>query len=79
LIGGAGHHDHGASAAGAVFGAATGAVVGAAASQGSAEERWYEVTVRFDDGGLETFVYRSWPPFRVGDPVQLTQLGLSPA
>ena len=73
--------DHGyfrPSAAGAVVGAATGAVVGAATSRGATEERCYEVTVRFDDGGVETFAYGGWPPFRVGDPVQLTPYGLSP-
>ncbi len=76
---GAGHHHYGPSPVGALFGAATGAMVGAAASQGSSEERFYEVTVRFDDGGRQTFLYRAWPPFRVGDPVQLTPYGLSPA
>ncbi len=79
LLGGHGHHGHyRASPAGALFGAAAGAVVGAAASEGRSEERYYDVTVRFDDGGDETFVYPSWPPFRVGDPVQLTPYGLSP-
>ncbi len=59
------------------FGAVTGAAVGAAASQGSAEQVWYEVLVRFEDGGYRTFSF--WPPvpFRVGDYVQLTPQGLT--
>jgi hypothetical protein len=36
------------------------------------------VFVQFDDGGTQIFVYPSWPPFRVGDSVQLTQYGLAP-
>jgi outer membrane lipoprotein SlyB len=70
-------HHHG-SGAGAVAGAIGGAVVGAAASQGSAEERVYDVFVRFDDGGYETFSYRDHLPFGVGDPVRLTSRGLEP-
>jgi outer membrane lipoprotein SlyB len=68
-------HAH-ASGAGAVAGAIGGAVVGAAASQGKAEERTYEVFVRFQDGALETFVYRNVLPFNVGDAVALTAQGL---
>jgi outer membrane lipoprotein SlyB len=76
VIGG-GHHHHG-SAAGAVAGAVGGAMIGAAASQGSSEERSYEVTVRFDDGGYETFLYPQYVPFRVGDAVRMTPGGLEP-
>jgi outer membrane lipoprotein SlyB len=68
-------HHHG-NGAGAVAGAIGGAVVGAAASQGSSEERLYEVFVRFDDGGYETFAYRDALPFGIGDPVRLTSRGL---
>lgn len=64
--------------AGAAFGAIGGAAVGAAASQGSAEDRWYEVYVRFDDGGYETFTYRGSSPFRPGDEVTLDSRGLTP-
>jgi outer membrane lipoprotein SlyB len=78
LVGGHSHHGYyHPSGAGAVFGAATGAMVGAAASQ-SGEQRTYEVLVAFEDGGSQTFIYRSWPPFRPGDAVQQTQYGLSP-
>lgn len=79
MLGGRGHHGtfH-PSGAGAVFGAATGAMVGAVASQGGEEQRTYEVLVAFDDGGYQTFLYPSWPPFRPGDAVQWTQYGLSP-
>ncbi len=66
------------SGAGALVGAAGGAAIGAAASQGGAENRWYEVYVRFDDGGYETFTYRGGSPFRPGDEVLLGARGLSP-
>ncbi len=52
-------------------------MVGAAASEGSAEARTYEVFVRFDDGGLESFAYQGALPFNVGDAVVLTQQGLA--
>jgi len=68
-------HRHG-SAAGAVAGAVSGAVVGAAASQGAAEHRTYEIFVRFDDGGSETFVYGPPLAFSVGDEVRQTPRGL---
>ena len=68
-----------ASGPGALVGAAGGAAIGAAASQGGGEERWYDVYVRFEDGGYETFTYRGTPPFRPGDPVVLGPRGLSPA
>lgn len=84
LLGSGGHthydrygraYRHG-SAAGAVGGAVVGAVVGAAASSGSAEQRTYEVVVRFDDGGAETYSYPGSTPFAVGDAVTLTPQGL---
>ena len=62
---------------GTVAGAVGGAMVGANASQGSAEARSYEVFVRFDDGGVERFVYPGALPFRVGDRVSLTDRGLA--
>ena len=68
-------HRHG-SAAGAVGGAVVGAMVGAAASSGSAQQRTYEVVVRFDDGGAETYSYSGSSPFGVGDAVTLTPQGL---
>ncbi|HEX9401974.1 MAG TPA: hypothetical protein VF912_17830 [Anaeromyxobacter sp.] len=67
----------GRSPAHTMAGAIGGAMVGAAASQGQAEDRTYEVFVRFDDGALETFVYRNVLPFRAGDGVALTAQGLS--
>jgi outer membrane lipoprotein SlyB len=60
----------------AMMGAIGGAAVGSAASQGQAEYRWYEVTVRFDDGGYEVFTYRDYSPFRPGDLVVLGPRGL---
>jgi outer membrane lipoprotein SlyB len=66
----------GHSPGGTMFGAVGGAMVGAAASSGHAEERVYEVFVRFDDGALENYVYRDVLPFRPGDRVVLTAQGL---
>jgi outer membrane lipoprotein SlyB len=61
-----------------IAGMVGGAAVGAAASQGqNAQDRLYEVYVRFDDGGLEPYVYQNVLPFRVGDRVALTAQGLS--
>jgi outer membrane lipoprotein SlyB len=62
---------------GTLIGAAGGAMVGAAASQGSAETRTYQVLVRFDDGGYGMFVYRSYSPFLPGEAVVLTPQGLT--
>ncbi len=82
-IGGHTHYDrwgnayNSGSGAGAVVGAVGGAMVGAAASQGSSEERSYEVLVRFEDGGYETFVFGGALPFQVGDAVSLTPQGLA--
>jgi outer membrane lipoprotein SlyB len=64
------------SGVGAVAGAIGGAMIGAAASEGRAEERVYEVFVRFDDGALEPFVYHGVLPFHVSEPVVLTAQGL---
>jgi outer membrane lipoprotein SlyB len=61
---------------GGLVGAVGGAAVGANASQGHAEERYYEVLVRFDDGGQETFTFQGALPFRPGDDVRLTPRGL---
>jgi len=73
LIGGLLFHGrHGPS----LFGAVAGAAVGAAASQGTAEYRSYEVLVRFDDGDAGVFVFRDFTPFRPGEPVVLTPSGL---
>jgi outer membrane lipoprotein SlyB len=68
----------GYNAASAIAGMAGGAAVGAAASQAqNAQDRFYEVFVRFDDGGLEQYVYQNVLPFRVGERVALTAQGLS--
>src|SRR6266568_1711533 len=76
LVGGllfGGHHP-----AQTIVGMAGGAMVGAAASQSaSGQDRTYEVFVRFDDGGLEPFVYQNVLPFRAGERVALTAQGLS--
>ena len=63
---------------GALVGAAGGAAVGAAASSGSSEQISYELWVRFQDGGYQAFVYANYPPFRSGEPVELTPRGLYP-
>jgi len=62
---------------GALVGAIGGAAVGANASQGSARQTVYEVTIRFDDGGVQTYAFRGYLPFRPGDDVRLTPQGLS--
>ncbi len=67
----------GGRGAGALFGAAGGAMIGAAASQGHAERRAYEVAVRFHDGGFHVFVYDGWSPFGPGEPVMMTPGGLA--
>lgn len=74
LIGGLLFHGRGPAA---VFGAASGAVIGAAASQGTAESRTYQVVVRFDDGTYGMFAYGGYSPFQPGEPVVLTPQGLN--
>ena len=76
LLGNAWSGGHGGAT---VAGAIGGAMVGASASQGQAEQRLYEVYVRFDDGAIETFVYENVLPFRPGDSVVLTARGLGRA
>jgi outer membrane lipoprotein SlyB len=62
---------------GGLIGAIFGAAVGANASQAAnAEERIYEVLVRFEDGGWESFTYRGYLPFQPGDSVGLGPRGL---
>jgi len=63
---------------GAFFGAAQGAMIGANASSGYAERRMYQIVVRFDDGNAWSFFYEGYPPFAVGQPVQVTPQGLAP-
>lgn len=67
----------GGHAGATVAGAIGGAMVGSAASQGQAEQRLYEVFVRFQDGALEPFVYQGYLPFNVGDQVVLSAQGLA--
>jgi outer membrane lipoprotein SlyB len=76
IIGGMIGHSLFGHGAGTIAGAAGGAMVGAQASQGSAERRFYQTVVRFDDGGALSFVYEGYPPFRVGEYVQQTPQGL---
>jgi outer membrane lipoprotein SlyB len=71
-----GYAHRGGSGGAAVAGAVGGAMIGAAASQGAAEDRLYEVFVRFEDGGTETFTYRGYLPYQPGDAVPLTPRGL---
>jgi outer membrane lipoprotein SlyB len=78
IVGGIlGHAITGGRGGGALVGAIGGAAVGANASQGSAQQTVYEVTVRFDDGGVQTYAFRGYLPFRPGDDVRLTPQGLS--
>ena len=73
LIGGFLFHGNGRAS---LFGAAAGAAIGAAASQGSAEYRTYQVLVRFDDGERGLFLFRDYSPFAPGNRVMLTPQGL---
>jgi hypothetical protein len=57
-------------------GAILGALFGAAASQGSAERRYYEVFVGFEEGGRQVFTFAGSPPFQVGDRVVVTDRGI---
>ena len=54
---------------GLIVGALGGAMVGAAASQGTAQQVFYDVTVRFEEGYVRTFRYEGALPFKVGDEV----------
>lgn len=73
LIGGILFHGHGPAT---LFGAATGAAIGAAASQGSAESRTFQILVHFDDGERGIFVFRDYAPFAPGARVVLSPQGL---
>jgi outer membrane lipoprotein SlyB len=73
LLGSAISHGHG----GGFFGAMTGSMIGAEASRGGPPQWRYDVTVRFDDGSLRTYVYEGWCPFRVGERVVLSSSGLA--
>jgi outer membrane lipoprotein SlyB len=57
-------------------GAVLGALFGAAASQGSAERRYYEVFVVYDDGARQVFTFQGYPPFQAGDRVVVTDRGI---
>lgn len=57
-------------------GAILGALFGAAASQGTAERRYYDVYVLYDDGGRQAFTFAGFPPFQVGDRVVVTDRGI---
>lgn len=58
------------------LGVVGGAAVGAAASQGNAERRVYDVSVRFDDGVYGTFRFYGYSPFPPGARVVVTPEGL---
>lgn len=78
IVGGIlGHAITGGRGGGALVGAIGGAAVGADASRGSSQQTVYEVTIRFDDGGVQTYAFRGYLPFRPGDDVRLTPQGLS--
>jgi outer membrane lipoprotein SlyB len=63
----------------AVAGVVGGAAVGAAASQGTTEQRSYQIVVRFDDGAYGEFVYAGYSPFGPGERVVVTPGGLARA
>ncbi|MGB8929808.1 MAG: hypothetical protein WCC48_01015, partial [Anaeromyxobacteraceae bacterium] len=57
-------------------GAILGALFGAAASSGSAERRYYECFVVYDDGARQVFTFEGYPPFQVGDRVVVDSRGI---
>jgi hypothetical protein len=57
-------------------GAILGAFFGAAASQGGAERRYYEVFVGFEDGARQVYTFAGSPPFQIGDRVVVTDRGI---
>ena len=67
----------GGRAPGTVVGAAGGAMAGAALSQGSREE-YFDVGVRFDDGGQQVFRLPYLPDLRTGDRVGVVGNSLRP-
>ena len=73
VVGSAMTHGHG----GGFMGAIAGAMIGANASSGGETRRFYDVTVRYDEGSLRTYRYIGQVPFRVGDPVMLSSHGLT--
>jgi outer membrane lipoprotein SlyB len=77
LIGGVLFGGHGGPST--LFGATAGAAAGAALSQGSSENRIYEVRVRFEDGSTGVFRYAGFSPYRPGEQVVLTPNGLAAA
>jgi outer membrane lipoprotein SlyB len=78
LVGGIlGNALSGGHGGGTLVGAIGGAAVGASASQGGPSQTVYEVTIQYDDGGLQTYGFRGYLPFRPGDQVRLTAQGLS--
>lgn len=78
LVGGIlGNALSGGHGGGTLVGAIGGAAVGASASQGGAQQTVYEVTIQYDDGGVQTYGFRGYLPFRPGDQVRLTPQGLS--
>jgi outer membrane lipoprotein SlyB len=62
---------------GTFVGATEGAMIGANSSQGGYAGTDFQVNVRFEDGGLRTFVYHDQLPFRGGEYVVWTPQGLS--
>ncbi len=69
VIGGVAGYAMGGSPVGAVVGAVGGGTAGALLSQGSGEKRWFDVNVRFDEGGEQAFRFENTAPFVVGERV----------
>jgi outer membrane lipoprotein SlyB len=62
---------------GTFVGATEGAMIGANSSQGGYAGSDFQVSVRFEDGSLRTFVYHDQLPFRRGEFVVWTSQGLA--
>jgi len=59
----------GGGAGGVVIGALGGGATGALLSKGDGEKHWFDVNVRFDEGGEQAFRFENTAPFVVGDRV----------
>jgi outer membrane lipoprotein SlyB len=68
-IGGLAGYAIGGGVGGVVIGAVGGGATGALLSKGDGEKHWFDVNVKFDDGGEQVFRFDDSVPFVVGERV----------
>jgi outer membrane lipoprotein SlyB len=68
-VGGLAGYALGGGVAGVVVGAVGGGAAGALLSKGDGEKHWFDVNVRFDQGGEQVFRFENTPPVVVGERV----------